>query len=408
MDVPQNSKRRLNLVAYVCYFFTGALITTLGITLGPVSAAFHKDPGFIGQMFTLLNFGLFVPILIGGVLMQKFSAKALLGFAAAVTIAFTAVLAMAQTITLFGLTVLAVGAAAGITMAVGSYLVVRINPDPKERSSSLIFTDFFFSFAGVVLPVILGYLFKHDASWLVMYFLMSAISLLLIALIAKARFPSVESAAARQDGKQEKEPWGKAVFWICFAAFAFIYAELVFTMWLPTYLQQTVALPVDTAAFFVTLYWGAKATGLFINHYTVRFMPLRTFLIGSAVVGTVSIAAIANIPHAATIAAALIAFGFFNSGIYSGLISYGSLQVKNSSPALVSTVLTSGSTGTLIFASVSAYIFSNYGLHWALNSSVFVYVLALISILLAASCSKAERLHPESLGKRAEAANQAA
>ena len=83
-DITKDSKRRLNLIAYVCYFFTGALITTLGLVLGPVSAAFHKDPGFIGQMFTLLNFGLFVPILVGGVLMQKYSIKSLLAIASAV------------------------------------------------------------------------------------------------------------------------------------------------------------------------------------------------------------------------------------------------------------------------------------------------------------------------------------
>ncbi|WP_293932894.1 MFS transporter TsgA [Iodobacter sp.] len=394
MDVQKDSKRRLNLIAYVCYFFTGALITTLGLVLGPVSAAFHKDPGFIGQMFTLLNFGLFVPILVGGVLMQKYSIKSLLAIASAVTIALTVVLTVVPSITLFGFTVLMIGAAAGITMAVGSYLVVRINPDPKDRSSSLIFTDFFFSFAGVVLPVILGYLFKHNASWLVMYFLMSAISLLLILLIAKAKFPTVEREVKHEDGTiVAKEPWGKAIYYVCFAAFAFIYAELVFTMWLPTYLQDAVKLPIDTAALYVTLYWGSKAIGLWLNHYTVRYVPLRSFLIVSAIIGAASIATIANVPQATVIGIALVCFGFFNSGIYSGLISYGSLQVKVSPPSLISTILTCGSVGTLIFASVSAYIFSNYGLHWALNSSVIVYVFALIGIILAGSCSKAEELH---------------
>lgn len=65
------SRGSLNAVSYLSYYFVGALVSTLGIVLGPLCAAFNKDPSFIGQVFTLMNIGMFVPIMLGGLLMKK-------------------------------------------------------------------------------------------------------------------------------------------------------------------------------------------------------------------------------------------------------------------------------------------------------------------------------------------------
>lgn len=42
------SRGSLNAISYLSYYFVGALVSTLGIVLGPLCAAFNKDPSFIG------------------------------------------------------------------------------------------------------------------------------------------------------------------------------------------------------------------------------------------------------------------------------------------------------------------------------------------------------------------------
>jgi len=386
------SRGNLNAISYLSYYFVGALVSTLGIVLGPLCAAFNKDPSFIGQVFTLMNIGMFVPILLGGILMKKWGLQKPLVIAAACTVLISALLFLTPTLTMFSIAVAIIGACGGIFMTIGSYLVVRINPDEKSRSSALIFTDFFFSLAGATLSFLLAWMFKLGASWLAMYAIMGGLGVLMLILTLRSRYPTTEAPkAAHQQGNAE--PWGISVWLLCFALFLFLLAEPIFTLWTPGYLQWRFSLKPEQAALFTTVYWVAKATGLFLNQFTVKWMKLRTFLLICTTVGLAAIALISNSTNTTLILVACGAFGFFNSGLFSGLMSYGSLQVSHSSPTLVSALLTCGTVGTLLFATVSSLVNSHFGLHGALNTSTIAYALLMATLLAAITCSKAERLH---------------
>lgn len=387
------SRGSLNAISYLSYYFVGALVSTLGIVLGPLCAAFNKDPSFIGQVFTLMNIGMFVPIMLGGILMKKWGLQKPLVIAAALTILISALLFVTPTLTMFSIAVAIIGACGGIFMTIGSYLVVRINPDEKSRSSSLIFTDFFFSLAGATLSFLLAWLFKLGASWIAMYAIMGGLGVVMLILTLRSRYPATEAPVDTHQDVTRSEPWGRSVWLLCGALFLFLLAEPIFTLWTPGYLQWRFKLLPEQAALFTTVYWVAKAIGLFLNQFTVKWMKLRTFLLICTAVGLVAIALISNSANTTLILIACGAFGFFNSGLFSGLMSYGSLQVSRSSPTLISALLTCGTVGTLLFATVSSLVNSRYGLHGAVNASTCAYALLMVTLLAAIACSKAERLH---------------
>lgn len=388
------SRANLNAISYLSYYFVGALVSTLGIVLGPLCQAFNKEPAFIGQVFTLMNLGMFVPIMLGGILMKKWGLKSPLVSAAALTIVMSLVLFISPTLTTFSIAVLVIGACGGIFMTLGSYLVVRINPDEKRRSASLIFTDFFFSLAGATLSFLLAWLFTLGATWIAMYGIMGALGALMLALSLRCRFPTAQPEPPATDvEKPVAHAWGPAVYLLCFALFAFLLAEPIFTMWTPGYLQARFALPAEEAALFTTVYWVSKAIGLFLNQFTVKWMRLRTFLLICTLAGLAAIGIIGNSAHTPLILVACGVFGFFNSGLFSGLMSYGSLQISQSSPTLLSALLTCGTVGTLVFASVSSLVNQHYGLHAAVNTSTVAYGVLLIALIAAVACSRAERLH---------------
>ncbi|MCR9002304.1 MULTISPECIES: MFS transporter TsgA [Rahnella] len=390
------NRQRINMISWLSYFFTGALVSTLGIVIGPVSQAFGKDPGFIGQMFTLMNIGLFLPIMVSGVLMRKFNPGKQLITGSAVSVLACIALFLMPTITMFGIGVFLIGASSGIMMSIGSYLVVRINEDPKKRSANLILTDFFFALAGVVLSLLLGYLFQHGASWLAMYGVMAVLSLAMIVLCVGQTFPSIPQAAQTTMATEtEVTRWGMSVWVLCFALFAFLLAEPIFTMWLPSWLKSHFGMAADRAAFYITTYWTVKSIGLFVNQFTVRFVKLRTYLLLSAFVGLMCLAVAANSADPMLILVCAGLFGFCNSGLFSGIMSYGSLQVSNSPPTLTSALLTLGTLGTLIFSTLSSLVYSRYGLFWALNSATVAYVFLLLALIFAAVNSKAEALEQQ-------------
>ncbi|MEB7890774.1 MFS transporter TsgA [Hafnia alvei] len=388
------SRVNMNAISYLSYYFVGALVSTLGIVLGPLCDAFHKDYSFIGQVFTLMNLGMFLPIMLGGILMKKWGLQKPLVIASAITVIVSILLFVSPTLTAFSLAVTLIGACGGVFMTIGSYLVVRINPEEKKRSSSLIFTDFFFSLAGATLSVVLAWMFKLGANWLAMYAIMGAIGALMLSITLRSRFPTTEAPAETSTHAVQTaaEPWRAAIYLLCFALFAFLLAEPIFTMWTPTYLQDRFHITPENAALFTACYWWAKATGLFVNQFTVKLMKLRTFLLVCALIGMASILVITTSTHTQLIMVACGVFGFFNSGLFSGLMSYGSLQVRNSPPTLISALLTCGTVGTLLFATVSSLMNSYYGLHWALGTAAISYGLLLIALLAAIALSRAEKI----------------
>jgi len=113
------------------------------------------------------------------------------------------------------------------------------------------------------------------------------------------------------------------------------------------------------------------------------------------VVGLACLATAANSGNSTLILICAGLFGFCNSGLFSGIMSYGSLQVKNSPPTLTSALLTIGTIGTLIFSTLSSLVYSRYGLFWALNTATIAYVFLLVALIFASVNSKAEALEQQ-------------
>lgn len=399
MDTMYN-RRRINMISWLSYFFTGGLVSTLGLVIQPVANAFKTDLGTIGQMFSLMNIGLFLPIMVSGLLMRKFDLGKQLITGSTITILTCIALFLKPSMTMFAIGVFLIGATAGLMMSIGSYLVVRINEDPKKRSANLIFTDFFFALAGVTLSLLLNYLFGNGSSWLAMYGIMGTLALLMILLCAGQKFPSVpQPVKGTAAAPVVKEPWGIAAYILCFSLFTFVLSELVFTLWIKTWLGTQIQLGEERATFYVTVYWTVKSIGLFLNQFTVRFVKLRTFLLASVIIGLISLFVATNSTSPSLILVSVGILGFCNSGLFSGLMSYGSLQVRNSPPTLTSALLTTASVGTLIFSALSSYVYKEFGLFWALNTATVSYVLLVIAVIFACIKSKAETLtHDVSVG----------
>lgn len=226
-----------------------------------------------------------------------------------------------------------------------------------------------------------------------MYGIMGGLGLLMLILALHSRYPSTEMSESSLLKATKAEPWGLSVWLLCLALFLFLMAEPIFTMWTPGYLIQRFSLQPEQAALYTTVYWVTKSIGLFLNQFTVKWMKLRTFLLSCTVAGLIAIVLISNSSNTTVILLACGVFGFFNSGLFSGLMSYGSLQVSYSSPTLVSALLTCGTVGTLLFATISSLVNSHFGLYGAVNASTISYSLLLLILLCAIACSKAERLH---------------
>ncbi len=393
---------RLTWICYLCYFFTGSLVTVTGMVLGPIADYYGVKPGNIDYIFTVQNGAMAVIILMGGMLMKKVRLKKL--FLLAIVTEFVGMALMQSFITMpwsFVLFMGVIGFSGGMFMALASFLIVRIHPDPQERSTRLVMADFFFSFSGVVVPYVAGVLLGQNVFWIVIYYLISMVGVAMLFMVVISRFPNVVGEA-QDNASLYKEKWGLSIFLVAASCYFFIMGELVFSQWLPEYLEKYINLSVETAGTYTSLFWMAMAVGLFVGRFVIKKFHLGSFIIGCYALATLFLTLTTLIPNAAVIAVCIVLCGLFNSVVYASMIAYASLQVKHTPPTLISFILAIGTLGTMSSSPVSGFIANTVSIQAAFTSCFILYIIGFVLFVIARIFSKAEKIHGPLKGNPAE------
>ncbi len=389
----KTNEKLLTWVCYLCYFFTGSLVTVTGVVLAPIATFYNCRPGDIAYIFTVQNAPMFIIIIVGGFLIKSVSLKKLFLIGIIVEFAGLAFLQIFLDLTFsFVLFMGIVGFTGGIFMCLASFLIVRLYANPEMRSTRLVMADFFFSLSGVIVPLIASQLLQHNVFWLVIYYLITIVGVLILFMVSASKFPDI--VAETQTNKDlYNEKWGISVFLISLACFFFIMGELVFAQWLPLYLQQYLKLSIAQSGEFASLFWLFMAIGLFVGRFVMRKFNLAPFIIGCFALSTIFLIILSIVPHTGIVMIAIALCGFFNSVVYACMLAYGSLQVKVAPPTIIAFILGCGTLGTMCSSPVSGFIANNVSIHAALNSSWIFYIIGFIVFIIAFSTSKAEKIH---------------
>lgn len=393
---------RLTWICYLCYFFTGSLVTVTGMVLGPIADYYGVKPGNIDYIFTVQNGVMAVIILMGGMLMKNVRLKKL--FLLAIVTEFVGMAIMQSFIEMpwsFVLFMGVVGFSGGLFMALASFLIVRIHPDPQDRSTRLVMADFFFSFSGVVVPYIAGLMLGQNIFWIYIYYLISIVGVAMLFMVVLSKFPNVVSET-KDNASLYQEKWGISIFLVAASCYFFIMGELVFSQWLPEYLQNYIHLSVETAGTYSSLFWMFMALGLFVGRFVMKKFHLGSFIIGTYGLATLFLTLTTLIPNAVVIAVCIMLCGFFNSVVYASMIAYGSLQVKHTPPTLISFILAIGTLGTMSSSPVSGFIANTISIQAAFTSCFILYIIGFVFFLFARLFSKAEKIHGALKGETAQ------
>ncbi len=120
------------------------------------------------------------------------------------------------------------GVMSGITMSIGTHLITHIY-EGKQRGSRLLFTDSFFSMAGMIFPVISAALLARRLEWYWVYVAIGGIYLAIFVLTLIAKFPVLGKKDEEEfEVLPEKEKWGLGVAFLAIAALCYILGQLGF------------------------------------------------------------------------------------------------------------------------------------------------------------------------------------
>lgn len=390
-----NSNRiRLTWISFFSYALTGALVIVTGMVMGNIAEYFNLPISSMSNTFTFLNAGILVSIFLNAWLMEIIPLKRQLIFGFVLMILAVAGLMVGHSLVMFSLCMFVLGVVSGITMSIGTFLITHIY-EGRQRGSRLLFTDSFFSMAGMVFPIVAATLLANHVTWYWVYACIGVLYLAIFVLTLMSDFPVLGKKKDDQSEPVAKEKWGIGVLFLSIAALCYILGQLGFIQWVPEYASKHFNMSIEEAGALVSNFWTAYMVGMWIFSFILRFFDLQRIVTVLAALSTVMMYMFVTTEQVGMLSMYILGLGFVSSAIYTTLITLGSLQTKVSSPKLVNFILTCGTIGTMLTFIVTGPIVAKSGAHAALATANGLYLVVFVMCLLLGFVTR-HRLHGHS------------
>ncbi|STD28081.1 putative transporter [Edwardsiella tarda] len=376
-----SNRIRLTWISFFSYALTGALVIVTGMVMGNIAEYFNLPISSMSNTFTFLNTGILVSIFLNAWLMEIIPLKRQLIFGFILMILAIAGLMVGHNLAVFSACMFVLGVVSGITMSIGTFLITHIYTG-RQRGSRLLFTDSFFSMAGMVFPIIAATLLAQHVAWYWVYACIGVLYLAIFILTLCSDFPQLGKQAANTETPVSKEKWGIGVLFLSIAALCYILGQLGFIQWVPEYAAKHFGMSIEETGSLVSNFWTAYMVGMWFFSVVLRFFDLQRIVTVLAALSTFMMYMFVSSQQGALLSMYILGLGFVSSAIYTTLITLGSQQTKVSSPKLVNFILTCGTIGTMLTFVVTGPIVAHSGAHAALATANGLYFVVFVMCVL--------------------------
>ncbi|MGL9769221.1 MAG: MFS transporter TsgA [Sodalis sp. (in: enterobacteria)] len=381
-----NKKNRLILtwISFFSYGLTGALVIVTGVVLGNIADYFQLPISRMSNTFTFLNSGILVAIFLNAWLMEIIPLKQQLIFGFLLMMLAIFGLISGHNLTIFSISIFILGVVSGITMSIGTYLITYLYAG-QQRGSRLLFTDSFFSMAGILFPILAGEILAREITWYWLYICIGGVYVMIFILTLLSDFPVLIVKAAdtaNRKNQQRRESWGAGVALMALAALCYILGQLGFISWVPEYARTHFDMNIQQAGGLVANFWTAYMIGMWVFSAVLRFFDLQRTVTVLAALSAFFMYLFIHTSNPVFLPWYLLALGFVSSAIYTTIITLGSQQTRVISPKLINFILTCGTIGTMLTFIVTGPIVARYGINAALQICNILYVKVFILFLL--------------------------
>ncbi|WP_370547157.1 MFS transporter TsgA [Edwardsiella tarda] len=376
-----SNRIRLTWISFFSYALTGALVIVTGMVMGNIAEYFNLPISSMSNTFTFLNTGILVSIFLNAWLMEIIPLKRQLIFGFILMILAITGLMVGHNLAVFSACMFVLGVVSGITMSIGTFLITHIYTG-RQRGSRLLFTDSFFSMAGMVFPIIAATLLAQHVAWYWVYACIGVLYLAIFILTLCSDFPQLGKQAANAETPVSKEKWGIGVLFLSIAALCYILGQLGFIQWVPEYAAKHFGMSIEETGGLVSNFWTAYMVGMWFFSVVLRFFDLQRIVTVLAALSTFMMYMFVSSQQGALLSMYILGLGFVSSAIYTTLITLGSQQTKVSSPKLVNFILTCGTIGTMLTFVVTGPIVAHSGAHAALATANGLYFVVFVMCVL--------------------------
>jgi len=384
--------QRITLTAFLAYFCTSGVLSTIGLVSGPMAAHFAVTVTDITRGFGWLTWGMLIGSALALIVVQKLPvAQIQLMMFAAVVGALGAMqlqISFALVKPLLGAT----GVALGIGLAAAALTITRAYA-AERRASMLVITDACFSVSGTLCATLTGALLGYGLLWSRGYLLLVVLGLVLLGLVIASSFPTEHDASDTQPAVMESSGDKSAgltlsIGFCLVALFLYTLGQWSMLWWLPQHLQTQLSVAPAESGLVVGRFWlGMLGAQLLVAWWVLRVGVVTLVLLSSVCAAALSIP-LWWVQDAGLIPWLGLLWGFGNLAFLKIAISYATQLQNPPSPVLVSALLFGATTGTAVSPYITSAIVDGYGTLAVLQFSSLCYgliFLLMLSVVLRAS-----------------------
>jgi len=368
----------LTWISFFSYAFTGALIVVTGMIMGDIANYFNLSISQMSNIFTFLNAGILVSILLNSWLINIISLKKQLIYGFILSIISILGIIFSKNILLFSINIFILGLVSGITMSIGTFIITILYSGSK-RGSQLLLTDSFFSMSGMIFPIIAAYLLENKFLWYWIYVCIGIIYFIIFILSVSLHFP--ESKEKFKYTEKIKK-WNFNIIVLSISALLYILGQLSFISWVPQYATEIMNINIKKTGNLVSDFWMAYMIGMWCFSFVIKFFNLKRIFVFLSGISAILMYVYIHSSMYLIMKYLIISLGFFSSAIYTIIITLASLQTKKPSAQLINIILFFGTIGTLLTFIVTSPIVDDKGLYATLICSNILYSIVFILSLL--------------------------
>ncbi|QCI17334.1 MFS transporter TsgA [Buchnera aphidicola (Aphis helianthi)] len=359
----------LTWISFFSYAFTGALIVVTGMIMGDIANYFNLSISQMSNIFTCLNAGILISILLNSWLINIISLKKQLIYGFILSIISILGIIFSKNILLFSINIFILGLVSGITMSIGTFIITTLYSGSK-RGSQLLLTDSFFSMSGMIFPIITAYLLESKFLWYWIYVCIGIIYLIIFILSINLDFPeSIDTL----NHTTEVKKWNFNIILLSISALLYILGQLSFISWVPQYATEIINIDIKKTGNLVSEFWMAYMIGMWCFSFIIKFFNLKSVFIFLTGISSILMYVYIHNSNYLIMKYIIISLGFFSSAIYTIIITLASLQTKKPSAKLINIILFFGTIGTLLTFIVTSPIVEKKGLYATLICSNILY-----------------------------------
>ncbi|QFQ32338.1 MFS transporter TsgA [Buchnera aphidicola] len=369
----------LTWISFFSYAFTGALIVVTGMIMGDIANYFNLSISQMSNVFTCLNAGILVSILLNSWLINLISLKKQLIYGFILSIISIIGIILSKNILLFSINIFILGLVSGITMSIGTFIITTLYYGSK-RGSQLLLTDSFFSMSGMIFPIIAAYLLENKVSWYWVYVCIEIIYFIIFILSVSLNFPESQDKIKYTE---EIKKWNFNIILLSISALLYILGQLSFISWVPQYATEIMKIKIKKTGNLVSNFWMAYMIGMWFFSFIIKFFNLKHMFALLSGISTILMYIYIHSSTYSTMKYIIISLGFFSSAIYTIIITIASLQTKKPSAKLINIILFFGTVGTLLTFIVTSPIVNKKGLYATLIcSNAFYGIVFFLSLFI--------------------------